>query len=792
MGVKKTLRNRTDKKTYRRLVAAFCIFAFLGILVIGRLVKYQLVEYEQYQAQVLSQLTTETNVNPERGEITDRNGVVLATNKSVYNIIISPHHINERNDEIIKKNSDDNFENDIRYEWRSEDGSVGYTGTSASELIATFLSYTLDVEYSEIQTKIAKIDRKYEVIKNNVEESVNKTIGEFIVEFDFSDQIYDRESSKRYYPYGSLASHVIGFTNSEGVGREGLESYYNNLLEGKSGKYVQASDAKNNDMPFEFETYISEENGYSIVTTIDKYIQSALENQLEMTYYDSMAGNRVTGIVMDVNTGGVLGMATYPNFDLNEPSKLDEDSLNTLEKYSIDGGYNEESEEYKAKFGELLFTMWKNKAITELYEPGSTFKIMTTAMALEEKLITFDTPFNCPGYWMVEGWPYPINCHYNSSSGGHGTLPYRYGLQQSCNPALMQVADLIGTSKFYDYYEAFGYTSTTGIDLPAETKGIFSSKSAFTKVSLAVYSFGQTFKTTPIQQLTAISTIANGGYSITPHLLKEIVDENGTVIKSYETDVKRQVISTDVCESITAVLEDGVSGDGGAKNAYVKGYKVAAKTGTSEKKDKKDEEGNYSFRVGSCAAFAPADDPQIAAIIIVDEPMNGAVYGSVVAAPYISNLFSTVLPYLGIEQQYTAEDLLTLEVTVPEFVGGSPDIAKEELTRLGVTCEIVGDGDVITAQIPEGGKTMRSENGRVIIYCGEENDVRSTVVVPSLMNMTAEAANRMLVDCGLNVSITGATNGSTATVIKQYPEAGAEVEVGTIVEFELRYMDVTD
>ena len=535
-------------------------------------------------------------------------------------------------------------------------------------------------------------------------------------------------------------------------------------------------------MPFEYETYISEENGYNIVTTIDKYIQSALENQLEMTYYDSGAGNRVTGIVMDVKTGGILGMATYPAFDLNSPYTLDEDSQTKLSQYE------EGTDEYDDAFGELLFTMWKNKAITELYEPGSTFKIMTTAMALEEKLITFDDEFYCGGEYFVEGWSDPINCHYTA---GHGWLKYRYGLQQSCNPALMQVAEKIGTERFFNYFEALGYTSTTGIDLPGEAKGITASRSNFGNVSLAVYSFGQTFKTTPIQQLTAIATIANGGYALTPHVLKEIVDDDGNVVKTYETNVKRQVISSDVCEEITIVLEDGVSGDGGAKNAYVKGYKVAAKTGTSEKRDKYDENGVKSFRVGSCAAYAPMDDPQIAAIIIVDEPMKGAVYGSVVAAPYISNLLATILPYLGVEQQYTEEDLATLDVLISDYVGGSPSAAKDDLALRGLECEIIGDGDIITSQFPVAGSTMRAENGKVIIYCGETSP-RETTVVPDILNLTADAANKVLIGAELNMKITGATNGSSATVISQYPEAGTEVEVGTIVQFELRHMDVTD
>ena len=778
-----TVKNRTDRKTYRRITVFFCLFIVAGMIIVGRLIKYQLNDYEYYQSQVLGQLTSEMLVTPERGDITDRNGVVLATNKTVYNVIISPFHIAKLNSEIEKVNSDDIDSNDVYYEWKSEDGKAQYSGTRADELIATYLSYTLEVDRAEITERIGRTNRQYEVVKKNVEEVVNNRVQEFIKDFELKDQIYDQASNKRYYPYNNLASHVLGFTNSEGVGRDGIEAYYNNYLEGKGGKYVIAQDAKNDEMPFEFNSFIvPEENGYTVVSTIDTYIQSALENQLRQTYHDSMAGNRVTGIVLDIETAGILGMATYPDFDLNQPYELDEASKVILEQYT------EGTDEYNEKFSELLYSLWKNKAITELYEPGSTFKIMTTSMALEERLITFDTPFNCPGYWMVEGWSRPIYCH---DHAGHGTLPYRYGLQQSCNPALMQVAALVGKERFYNYFEAFGYTSVTGIDLPGEARGIVNAREGFSGVSLAVYSFGQTFKTTPIQQLSAIATIASGGYYKTPHVLKEVVDENGSVVKSFETDIKRQVVSTDVCREIAAVLEDGVSHDGGAKNAYVKGYKVAAKTGTSEKRDKLDANGEKSFRVGSCAAFAPADDPKIAAIIIVDEPMNGAVYGSVVAAPYISNLLADILPYIGVEQQYTPEDLATLDISISDYVGGSPDAARDDLALNGLSCEIIGDGSVITGQFPAAGSTMRKENGRVILYCGAETQ-RQYTTVPDLMYKTAEAANMMLLNSGLNVKITGATNGSSATVINQYPAAGDTVEIGAVVEIELRHMDGTD
>ncbi|MCQ2456065.1 MAG: PASTA domain-containing protein [Clostridia bacterium] len=776
-----TVKNRTDRKTFRRLAVAFCLFIVIAVVIVGRLAKYQLRDYDYYEAQVIGQLTTETNINPQRGQITDRNGIVLATNKTVYNVIISPKDVAEMNKKNDKANSDDDPDNDVYYDWTSPDGTSSYRGDRADEFIAHYLSATLGVDYSEIMERMGKTERQYEVVKKEVEEEVNLGIRDFIAEYGFNDLIYDRASYKRYYPYGDLAAHVIGFTNSDGAGRAGLEEEYNNLLEGKSGKYVLAQDARNNDMFFEFETFVEEENGYTLVTTIDQVIQKELENQLKMTYYDSKARNRVCGIVMDVETGGILAMATYPTFDLNDPYTLDEDSQAKLDQYE------KGTEEYDEKFSELLFTMWKNKAITETYEPGSTFKIMTTAMALEEQVCTFDTPFTCTGGLVVEGWPRPISCH---DTNGHGTLAFRYGLQQSCNPTLMQVAALVGKERFYKYFEAFGYMSRTGIDLPGETAGIYNDYDSFTNVSLAVYSFGQTFKTTPIQQLTAITTVAGGGYYKTPHLIKEILDSDGNVVKSFETDIKRQVVSTEVCDEIAEVLEDGVSHDGGAKNAYVKGYKVAAKTGTSEKRDTFDENGVASFRVGSCAAFAPAFDPMISAIIMVDEPMIDQVYGSVVAAPYISRLLDSVLPYLGVERQYTESDLATLDVSIPNYVGGSPSAAYADLAERGLMCEIIGDGDVITSQFPAEGTTLRVENGRVLIYCGDV--IPEMTTVPDVMNMSADAANSMIIGSGLNIRITGSSNGTSATVINQYPAAGSMVEVGTVVEIEARYLDMRD
>lgn len=543
-------------------------------------------------------------------------------------------------------------------------------------------------------------------------------------------------------------------------------------------------------MPFEYETYVEAQNGYDVTSTLDIYIQFELENQLEAALSDHQATNRVTGIVLDVDTGGVLAMATAPSFDLNSPREVsdemketiyktfDSNTLSELNKYEVG------SDEYEAQLKRfVLATVWKNKAITETYEPGSTFKIITTAMAFEEGAVTPEDTFYCSGSLTVEGYPKPIHCH---KTTGHGLVTFREGLQQSCNPTLMSVGLRLGREKFYKYFEQFGYNDVSGIDLPNEISTYYNSYSDFSNVSLAVYSFGQTFKTTAIQQITAISSVANGGSLVTPHVLKEINDDDGNVVQSYDTDVKRQVVSSGTCETITEILEEGVSGDGGARNAYTAGYKVAAKTGTSEKKDKKDENGEYSYRVGSCVAYAPADNPKVAVIFIVDEPSAGSVYGSVVAAPYVSNLMSFILPYLGYEPTYSESELEKAQIGVSDYVGSTVDNCKSDLEWREINYKIIGDGDIVTSQTPKGGDTMSKKDGVLYLYTGDSIPT-TDIEVPDLVGKTAEAANRILTNCGLNVSISGASGASGATVSKQTPEAGELVSKGTVVNVEMMH-----
>lgn len=763
-------KNRIDVKTHKTATAMLIVFALFAIVIVVRLGYLQILKYDYYQGKVLSQLTQSTEVNPSRGNIYDTNGNLIATNITSYLIFISPQ-------DVIEAMAEDDEEQAV-YSFTSSDGNK-YHDLKMNELIAHSLSEILDVDYDEIIEKAAKKNSRYAVIKRGVSEELADEVRALISQYDLTQQIYVRASTTRYYPYADLASHVIGFTNADGIGIYGIEKSYNNIMEGTTGKYITAQDALNNNMPFEYESYIEAEDGLNIKSTLDMYIQYELENQLKQTLSDNKAAERVTGIVMDVKTGAILAMATAPSFDLNSPYELDDLSKEVL------SSYDKNSDEYTKEYYDLLYRMWNNKAVNGLYEPGSTFKIITTAMALEEKVVKLTDLFTCTGGLTIEGWSKPISCH---KAGGHGTVTFAVGLQQSCNPTLMMVAQRIGKNAFYDYLKAFGYNEKTGIDLPSETAPIISSKSDFTNLSLAVYSFGQTFKVTALQQLTAISAVANGGYLVTPHVLDKITDNDGNVLYEYDTTPVRQVISESVCKTIAQVLEEGVSGNGGAKNAYVKGYKVAAKTGTSEKKDKKDENGEYSYRVGSCVAFAPADDPRIAVIIVVDEPMGGSVYGSVVAAPYVSNLLSFVLPYIGIEPQYSEEEMT---VTVPGYVGSTLENAVNDLTWRDISYEIVGNGDTVTAQMPESGAAISRTNGKIILYTGSE-EPKATVEMPNLVGKSVEAANRILVNLGLNVSISGASNGSSATVISQSIEAGTMVAPATVVNITVRHLNLTD
>lgn len=751
---------RAALKTAKRTAALTLLFAvaftYLGI----RLFCLQVFGYGEYQRKVLDEITVASRLRAKRGDILDASGNVLATSRTLYRIYISPKNIARR---------------------QKEDG-VDYTGK-----ICKGLSLILGVSEDVLRKKAEKTRYLDETVAKSVTPEIRDEVLALVEREMLHGLVLTEAVEARYYPQGTLAAHVIGFTGSDNQGLFGLEYFYEDDLSGTDGAYLSAVDAHGNDASYGYTTYTEPSAGLNLVTTLDCYIQRELEATLAEIIEEFDVRNRATGIVMNVNTGAILAMATAPSFDLNTP--YTPDSL-TLALLSAEG-LTEGSAEYTARRNELLLSMWQNKAIGELYEPGSTFKIITSAMALDLGVTTpTDASFFCGGsYSPVKG--VRISCWRKI---GHGKgFTYAHGLQQSCNCAMMQVVSRIGSESFYRYFSEFGLLKRTGIDLPSEAGPIFHTAAGLGTVELATSSFGQRFKVTPLAELTAIAAVANGGYLVTPHLIDRLTDAEGNTVYQYEASVKRQVVSTAAATAVAAILEEGVSGTGASRNAYAAGYRIAAKTGTSEKLDKQDPDGGYSLRIGSCAAFAPFDKPEIAMIIVVDEPTT-AHYGATVAAPYISRMMKKTLPYLGHSAVYKEGEEGLCEVTVGRYEGMTVAEALKEIKKLGLTADF-GDAPrtaVVTSQFPSGGQILNASLGRVFLYTEAQAD--GTVTVVDVEGLPITEATKRLVDAGLNIRLVGTANipeGSSVypKATAQSISAGTAVPRGTVVTVRFLYDD---
>ena len=733
------------------------IFAVFAVLMF-RILAIQVFDFDKYQNKVINQMTTESPVPADRGKIYDRNGNVLATNITTYRVFISPSGILSAQEEIGETSK-----------------------TQYAEIVSYGLAQTLGVNYEDVYKQATEYTKYLDrTIKRKVDEETADKVRQFIKDYELETMVYLEAQSTRHYPGGTLGAHMIGFTSSDGVGLYGLEYEYNEYLKGIDGYYITARDSHGNEMPYEYSSYIDAVSGYNLTTTIDTTIQSFLEEQLEATVTDHNAKNRACGIVMNVKTGAILAMATSSPFDLNDPWTLDSRSQEEL----IKTGYAEGTEQYNTLSREMLLNMWSNKAIAESYIPGSTFKILTSAMALEEQVVTLNETLTCSGKLQpVRG--ITVKCH---KVEGHGPLTYAEGLQQSCNVWFMTLGARVGIDNFQKYVKALGYYEKTGIDLPGEANGIFASE--MSALDLAIYAFGQNFNVTPIQQITAVSAVANGGTLVTPYIVESISDNSGNTIYRHETDVKRQVISESVCDTLAKVLEEGVSGNGGAKNAYVAGYRVAAKTGTSEKKTV----GSEGMYICSTVAFAPADDPEIAMIIIVDEPTKGVLYGSTVAAPYVAAALENILPYYGVEPIYSDKEIANTAIRTPNYRGMKLDSAIARAEAAGIKVKVVGSGETVTSQSPSSGTEIDKKYGVVVLYAGGASPDDDLVTVPDLIGKTSVAANQWLVNERLNVRIEGVNNpyvseNNVPVVVKQSIEPGTKVKAGTVVTVEFRYMD---
>lgn len=747
-----TQRQDTESKARKRRYLLLSIFGILLLLLVSILFRLQILEYGTFGDKVLKQITVGSSLPAERGAIYDRNGNLLATNRTVWRIYISPTDIRKAKK---KKN------------------------TPYDEIIAHGLSEILDIPYETILNKAQKSAYLDQTITKSADEETVRAVLLFARDNGLASMVHTEAGTERYYPFGTLAAHTIGFAGSDNQGLFGLEAYYNSILSGTDGKYLASVDSQGIKLPNAYTDYIAAEAGLSLVTTLDVYLQRELENTLSLALHAADAQNRATGIVMNVKTGEILAMATAPSFNLNDPYTLDEASMAKLKSENLQEG----SIEYKAKESELLYRMWNNKAVSEIYEPGSTFKIVTVAAALETGVVTPQTGFHCPGYYMVGGRR--ISCH---KHGGHGALSLSEGLMHSCNPVMMQCAERMGSSVFYRYYQAFGYTEKTGIDLPGEGMGLFHTLSALGSTELATASFGQRFKVSILQQITAVATVANDGTPTTPHLISSLQNTKSQTVFTYQAASRSPIISKATAETVASILEAGVSGNGGAKNAYVEGYHVAAKTGTSEKFEVLDANGNSYLRIGSCVAFAPYDDAEIAVIIVVDEPTSANKYGSATAAPYISLFLENALPYLGIAKEKNEED-----ATVANYVGIDLKKAQAILSASGLGFRVIGDGNTVIAQSPAQGTLLEKSHGKVLLYTENKTEY---VAVPDIKGKTLRDAMPILINAGLNIHISGAKNGSStesdAVVITQSLPPGTRVEAGTCVTLTIYHTSDTD
>lgn len=746
--------NRPNKSMIKRIIGMMCLFGFIAFIpIVVKLINVQLVDYEFYQTKAADQQTRDTIITPKRGVIYDRNMKELAVSATVETVYIAPVEIADTE----KKD-------------RSED----------RKKVARALSDILELDYETVLAKTEKSKSYYQVIKKKIDDEKATEIRAAIKEQGLKG-IHFAEDTKRFYPFANFASHVIGFCGDENTGLAGVEAMYEETLKGLPGRIIAAKNARGTAMPFNYEEYHDAENGNSVVLTIDETIQQILEKHLATAVIDGQIRQRGAGIVMDVKTGEILAMATMGDFDLNEPFVLSEAEQNEIEALPED--------DRAAARSKALNSSWRNKIISDSYEPGSVFKILTIAMGLEEGVVGPNSSFNCTGATKVADRN--IHCWKRE---GHGVINLSQALEKSCNCALMDIGARVGNRKFYDYFEAFGLLEKTGIDLPGEANGVFFGEKAFTdknnKVSLAVASFGQTFKVTPIQIMAAVSAVVNGGKLVKPHVVKEIVDENNVTIKKYETEVVRQVISESTSKFICGSLEKVVA-EGTGKNAYVKGYRIGGKTGTSEKIDEY-VEGEKEKYIASFMGVAPMDDPQYACLIILDDP-NGTYYeGSQLAAPVAGKVFAEMLPYMGLNPVYSQAELVGRDIVMPHLIDFPAGDAKNMLKQNSykeLTVKTVGEGDKITGQIPAGGSVIPN-NSQVILYCGEPAPT-DKVKMPNVKGLTVAEANREIINAGLIMKPQGAVNrtSTTATATGQAYAAGTELARGTVVTVDFYATD---
>lgn len=739
-GSKNNSKKRAEKGPAQRLRQRTAILILL-ILVLGfgaavlRLTYLTTIQSSELQESAVDLQLADTTVSAKRGTIYDANGNVLAESASVWQVVMSPV----------------NFKNDKQ-----------------RQAAAKGLSEIFDLEYNDVLDD-TKQQSHYVVVKRRIESDEREKVLELIdtlkKDYSCSGVIQLLDDYKRYYPKNSLASSVIGFTGSDDQGLEGIEYEYDSYLSGTPGRIITAQNARGTDMPFRYEQNVESEDGNNVYLTIDETIQSICEKYMQKGVEDNNVLNKGVCIAMDVNTGAILAMVTTDGYDLNNPYEL-----SAKDKKKIKSTPKKKQAEAESA---ALSNMWRNKAVADTYMPGSVFKMCVASAALEENLVNEKTSFTCTGSISVEGET--IHC---SNISGHGTQNFVEAISNSCNPAFIQIGQMLGAGKFRQYYQGFGFSDKTGIDLPGEAEDSFWKEGKMGGVDLAVASFGQNFTITPIQMITACAAVSNGGYVVQPHVVSKITDSKGNVIKTVDKKVKRQVISDDTSKKMNEYLEYNTERQGAAAG-YISGYKVAGKTGTTEKRGVTKVESSFSEDyISSFCGYAPADDPQIAMLVFFDTPDGDAYYGSQVSSPVFINIMSEVLPYLDVKTSYTDEELGYVDASAGDYTGVSVDEAKTAVEADSFTATVKGNGSTVISQIPTVSSGLQ-KGGSIVLYTDSDSQ-SETVSVPSLIGLSPDEVNDVASAYGLNVSFSGATT-SSGTSSSQNVEAGTSVSPGTVI-----------
>jgi len=755
-------RIRKDTGQHRRITYTAL---FLGILafipVLMQLYTLMVRDYDYYARLALRNQTRTTKVTADRGVVYDRNMNILAYSKSVEDVYLDPHELKQSKADI--------------------------------SAIGQRLGEILDIDPQWICEQAKDTKMRYKRVASRIDEATASLIRNYINEQGISG-IHIEPNSQRYYPYGSLAAQVLGFTNASNTGSEGVEAAYNSYLEGTVGSVITTKGNNEMDMPFSYENYVASRQGDSVVLTLDMTVQACLEKQMELAIARYNVQNGAFGLVMNVNTGEILAMATLGSYDPNNYLEIqdtktayDLEKMRTAYLLNPEGsqGFVDGKKAYEQALSAAQLKQWRNRCISDGYEPGSTFKVMTMAAALDCGAIDLETNFHCSGAEQIPGRAQRLHCW---RSTGHGSQKTPQALQNSCNLAFAHIALKLGGERFYEYVKNFGVLEKTGIDLAGESKGVFFSKELVTDTdkwgtaSLTSASFGQTFKLTPLQLVRGISAVVNGGYLMEPYLVSQVMDVDGNVVLQQEPTVLRQVIKEETSKTMCSLLQSVVD-EGTAKNAKVAGFSIGGKTGTSEKIDVFDENGQrVQDKIVSFVGVAPMDNPEYIVLVALDTPARSTgiyISGGVMAAPTVGAVMADILPYLEVKRNYTPEDAAGQEVTVEDFTGLPLKEAEKRLKAMGITAQTVGTGETVTAQIPMAGNVIPG-NSQMLLYLGEQPDTRQ-VAVPDFIGMTRQQASDAAGRLGLYILVTG-NDGMDAVVTGQSEPKDTQVPVGTTIK----------